>query len=75
MAVVAVSGQEPLFLLTDLWGMRDTRSRGWIAQIYLTRRKFEETFRLVKPSYQLEGIRVLRYHRPKNLVLLMTAAA
>jgi hypothetical protein len=43
--------------------------------IYLTGWKIEETFRIVKPSYPLEGIRVLRYQRLKNLVLLMTPAA
>src|ERR1019366_6508774 len=35
----------------------------------------EETFRFVKQSYQLEDIRVMRYQRLKNLVLLLTAAA
>jgi hypothetical protein len=35
----------------------------------------QETFRFVKQSYNLEDIRVLRYQRLKNLVLLMTAAA
>jgi hypothetical protein len=44
-------------------------------QIYLTRWKIEETFRFVKQSYHQEDIRVLRYQRLKNLVLLMTAAA
>ena len=43
--------------------------------IYLTRWKIEETFRFVKQSYNLEGIRVPRYQRLKTLVLLMTAAA
>src|SRR5579859_5906550 len=47
----------------------------WIAQIYLTQWKIEETFRFIKQSYRLEDLRVRRYHRLKNLVLLMTAAA
>jgi len=68
-------GQEPLLLLTNLCGVRDSASLWWIAQIYLTRWKIEETFRFVKQSYQLEDIRVMRYQRLKNLVLLMTAAA
>jgi hypothetical protein len=74
-AVVAGFGQEPLLLLTNLCGVRDSQLLGWIAPIYLTRWKIEETFRFVKPSYPLEDIRVLRYQRLKNLVLLMTAAA
>ena len=73
--VVAGFGQEPLLLLTNLCGVRDSQSLWWIAQIYLTRWKIEETFRFVKQSYRLEDIRVRRYQRLKNLVLLMTAAA
>jgi hypothetical protein len=75
LVVVAGFAQEPLKLRTNLCGMRDTRSRGRSAKIYLTRRKFEETFRLVKPSYQLEDIRVLRHQRPKNPILPLTAVA
>ena len=73
--VVAGFGQEPLLLLTKLGGVRDSQSRRWIAQIYLTRWRIEETFPFVKQSYRFEGIRVMRYQRLKNLVLLMTAAA
>ena len=75
LVVVAGFGQEPLLLLTNLGGVRDSQSLWWIAQIYLTRWKIEETFRFVKQSYPLEDIRVMRYQRLKNLVLLMTAAA
>jgi len=75
LVVVAGFGQEPLLLLTNLCGVRDSQSLWWIAQIYLTRWKIEETFRFVKQSYPLEDIRVMRYQRLKNLVLLMTAAA
>ena len=75
LVVVAGFGQEPLLLLTHLCGVRDSQSLWWIVQIYLTRWKIEETFRFIKQSYRLEDIRVLRYQRLKNLVLLMTAAA
>jgi hypothetical protein len=75
LVVVAGFGQQPLLLLTSLDGVRDSQSLWWIVQIYLTRWKIEETFRFVKQSYNLEDIRVLRYQRLKNLVLLMTAAA
>lgn len=75
LVVVAGFGQEPLLLLTNVQGVRDSQSLWWIVQIYLTRWKIEETFRFVKQSYNLEDIRVLRYQRLKNLVLLMTAAA
>jgi len=75
LVVVAGFGREPLLLLTNLSGVRDSPSLWWIAQIYLTRWKIEETFRFIKQSYRLEDIRVRRYQRLKNLVLLMTAAA
>lgn len=75
LVVIAGFGQEPLLLLTNVGRVRDSSSLWWIAQIYLTRWKIEETFRFIKQSYQLEDIRVMRYQRLKNLVLLMTAAA
>ena len=37
--------------------------------------KIEETFRFIKQSYHLEDIRVMKYQRLKNLVVLVTAAA
>ena len=72
--MVAGFGQEPLLLWIDLCGVRDSQFLGWIAQIYLTRWKIDETFRFVKQSYPLEDIRILRYQRLKELALLMTAA-
>ena len=75
LVVVAGFGQEPLLLLANLGTVRDSQSLWWIVPIYLTRWKIEETFRFVKQSYNLEDIRVLRYQRLRNLVLLMTAAA
>ena len=64
-----------MFLLTHLPVARDSESLGWIVPIYLPRWKIEETFRFLKQSYHLEDIRVLRYQRLKNLVVLVTAAA
>jgi hypothetical protein len=76
LVVVAGFGQDPLLLLTNaLEGARDSQSLWWIAQIYLTRWKIEETFRFIKQSYNLEDIRVMKYQRMKNLVVLVTAAA
>ncbi len=76
LVVVAGFGEEPMLLLTNaLDGARDSQSLWWIAQIYLTRWKIEETFRFIKQSYNLEDIRVLKYQRLKNLVVLVTAAA
>ncbi len=75
LVVIAGWGQEPLLLLTNLAGVRDSSSLWWIVRIYLTRWKIEETFRFIKQSYQVEDIRVLRYQRLQNLVVLVTAAA
>lgn len=76
LVVVAGFGEEPLLLLTNaLAGARDSQSLWWIAQIYLMRWKIEETFRFIKQSYNLEDIRVMKYQRLKNLVVLVTAAA
>jgi Transposase DDE domain len=76
LVVVAGFGEEPILLLTNaLEGARDSQSLWWIAQIYLVRWKIEETFRFIKQSYNLEDIRVMKYQRLKNLVVLVTAAA
>lgn len=76
LVTVAGFGEEPILLLTNaLEGARDSQSLWWIAQIYLMRWKIEETFRFIKQSYNLEDIRVMKYQRLKNLVVLVTAAA
>ncbi len=76
LVVVAGFGDEPLMLLTHLEiRAGDSQSLWWIVQIYLTRWKIEETFRFVKHSCNLEDIRVMKYQRLKNLVILVTAAA
>jgi hypothetical protein len=71
LVVIAGFGEEPILLLTNaLAGARDSQSLWWIAQIYLTRWKIEETFRFIKQSYNLEDIRVMKYQRLKNLAEL-----
>ncbi len=73
--VVAGFGAEPLLLLTNRDGVRDWSSLWWIVRIDLTRWKMEGTFRFVQQSDHLEDIRVLRYQRFQNLMILVTAAA
>jgi hypothetical protein len=76
LVVIAGFGEELLTLLTNLpLPARDSESLWWIVQIYLPRWKIEETFRFVKQSYNLEDIRVMKYQRLKNLVILVTAVA
>src|SRR3954454_13512756 len=76
LVAVAGFGEEPILLLTNaLEGARDSPSLCWIAPIHRTRWKVEETFRFLKHSYHREDIRVMKYQRWKNLVVLVTAAA
>jgi hypothetical protein len=76
LVVVAGFGEAPLMLLTNLpIAAKDSQSLWWIVQIYLTRWKIEETFRFIKQSYNLEDVRVMKYQRLKNLVILVTAVA
>jgi hypothetical protein len=76
LVVVAGFGPEPMMLLTNVPVVaRDSQSVWWIVQIFLIRWKIEETFRFIKQSYNLEDIRVLKYQRLKNLVVLVTAVA
>jgi hypothetical protein len=42
--------KEPLLLVTNLLGVRDSQALWWIVQIYLTQWKIEATFRFVKHS-------------------------
>ena len=71
LVVIAGFGEQPIMLLTNLkLRARDSEGLWWAAQIYWTRWKIEETFRFLKQSYNLEDIRVLKYRRLKNLVVL-----
>ena len=56
-----------------LWGGAGNGSR--LTQIPRQSLTRQETFRFVKQSYNLEDIRVMKYRRLKNLVVLVTAAA
>ena len=53
MAVVAGFAQEPLKLLTNQCGMRDTRLPWCLAQIYLTRRKMAQSHSACGPREPL----------------------
>jgi hypothetical protein len=76
LVVIDGFGEEPLMLLTNVPIVaKDSQSLWWVVQIYLTRWKIEETFRFIKQSYNLEDIRVMKYQRLKNLVILVTAVA
>ncbi len=69
LVAAAGSGEGPMLLPTNaLEGARGPQSPWWIAQIYLTRWKIEETFRFRKQGHRLEDIRAIKYQRLKDLL-------
>lgn len=75
LVVVKGFGREPLMLLTNVEVKATRRSVWWVLSGYLTRWLVEETIRFIKQSYRLEDLRVLDYHRMRNLAALVMAAA
>lgn len=73
LVVVKGFGREPLMLLTNLRLKRSRKSIWHVVAAYMTRWRIEETIRFMKQSYQLEDVRVLRYERLQNLMVLLTA--
>ena len=64
-----------MMLLTDLRVTKSRKSIWWVVKSYLTRWRIEETIRFLKQSYQVEDIRLLTYHRLKNMMAILTAVA
>jgi hypothetical protein len=75
LVVIRGFGQEPILLLTNVPPSPDRNHAGWIADLYLTRWKCEETFRYLKQSYNLEDVRVRSYVALRNLYALVHAVA
>jgi len=73
LVVVRGFGREPLMLLTNLRLTRSRKSIWHVVAAYLTRWRIEETIRFMKQSYQLEDVRLLKYTRLQNLMVLLTA--
>jgi len=67
-------GEQPLMLLTNVPMRRNRKVLWWAVSAYLTRWRIEDTIRYAKQCYRLEDIRVLKYERLRNLVVLVTAA-
>jgi len=74
LVVVKGFGEELLMLLVNFPLRKNRRLLWWVISAYLTRWRIEETIRFVKQSYELEDIRVLRYERLRNLMVLVVAA-
>jgi hypothetical protein len=73
LVVVKGFGHEPMMLLTNLPLRRARKSIWHVVAAYLTRWRIEETLRYIKQSYQLEDIRVLRYVRLQNMMVIVLA--
>ena len=73
--VVDGLGPNPLILLTNRKVTRSRKSQWRVVESYLGRWRVEETIRFIKQSYQLEDIRLLKYERLRNLVMLVLATA
>lgn len=70
--VVKGFGEKPIMLLTNV----NVKSLGVmrVLEIYLTRWKWEESYRFIKQAYHLEDVRVLRYTALRNMMVLVQAA-
>jgi len=74
LVVVRGFGSEPMMLLTNVVLSRSRKRVWWVLQAYLTRWRIEETIRFAKQSYEVEDVRVQKYERLRNLVVLVLAA-
>jgi hypothetical protein len=74
LVVVKGFGVEPMMLLTNVPMRKNRKALWWAISAYLTRWRIEETIRFAKQCYQIEDIRVMRYERLRNMVVLVTAA-
>jgi hypothetical protein len=74
LVVVTGFGQQPMMLLTNVPMRKNRKVLWWAVSSYLTRWRIEETIRFGKQCYALEDVRVLRYQRLRNLMVLVVAA-
>jgi hypothetical protein len=73
LVVIRGFGEEPILLLSNVVPNPDREYATWIADVYLTRWKCEESYRFLKQSYQLEDVRVRSYVGLRNLYVLVQA--
>lgn len=70
LVVIKGFGEKPMLLLTPA---NEKKPRA-ILEIYLTRWKIEESFRVLKSGYHVEDIRARSYIRLRNVIVLLMAA-
>jgi hypothetical protein len=76
LVVVKGFGKAPMMLLTSCSVNTRIKENIWrIVEIYLTRRKCDESFRYIKQYYNLEDIRVRHCTAIRNMVVLILAVA
>jgi len=72
LVVVTGFGGKPMMLLTDRPMRRKRDVIWWVVSAYITRWRIEETIRYMKQCYNVEDVRVLKYARLRNIVVLVT---
>jgi hypothetical protein len=78
LVLVVVKGfvKQPMMLLTSCPVQFKVKENVWrIVEIYLTRWKYNKSFRYIKQCYNLEDVRVRSYTRTRNIVVPVLAAA
>jgi hypothetical protein len=73
LVVIRGFGAEPILLLTNVPPGSGPGYAAFVADVYLTRWKCEETYRFVKQAYRLEDVRVRSYVALRNMYALVTA--
>ena len=73
LVVIRGFGAEPILLLTNVPPWSGPGYAAFIADVYLTRWKCEETYRFVKQAYRLEDVRVRGYVALRNMYALVHA--
>jgi hypothetical protein len=74
LVVIRGYGKEPILLLTNVAVTRSRRSCFFVVHAYIRRWQVEETIRCMKQSYDLENVRLLRYRRLQNMMVLVLCA-
>jgi hypothetical protein len=75
LTLVVIKGfsNKPMMLLTSLPVSARQNKVWFIIEAYLKRWSIEETIRFIKQTYDLENIRVLKYRRLQNMMVLLLA--
>ncbi|UCD58272.1 MAG: transposase [Candidatus Hydrogenedentota bacterium] len=73
LVVVKQLGGQPLMILTNVEVVKSRRSVMFVVLSYFRRWQIEETIRFAKQAYQIEDIRLRRYHRLQNMIVIVWA--